>query len=285
MHGSVRLIFVGHSNSLIPFLKNFDSEQISVLYQYKPDDSLTAFCIENEISLKAFSFTEVNNNAVKIVIEYNKLVPSEYLKFGNWFNIHAGILPKWRGISANLWAILRNESEIGLSFHIMTDKFDDGELLLVEKIGSKELTFYVELKKLLVYRLSSKLPILIEDYLTGNSKLISNSIDPAEINFCKKMSVDLSFIQNFSIEHETILNTYKIFGHSSNSGVFFGYGDFRCKIISLCDANYSEAGKIGEILDIAKNSYLIKTNGGALWIEPQNPQVFLSTLVYMQKSS
>ncbi|MEA1928258.1 MAG: formyltransferase family protein, partial [Candidatus Auribacterota bacterium] len=50
-------------------------------------------------------------------------------------NRHAALLPQYRGIYPIFWAMLHDEREIGVSVHFMNEKYDDGRIIVQEKIN------------------------------------------------------------------------------------------------------------------------------------------------------
>lgn len=50
-------------------------------------------------------------------------------------NRHAALLPRYRGIYPIFWAMLNDEREIGISVHFMNEKYDDGRIIVQEKIN------------------------------------------------------------------------------------------------------------------------------------------------------
>ncbi|MCD6547880.1 MAG: methionyl-tRNA formyltransferase [Thermodesulfobacterium sp.] len=71
-----------------------------------------------------------------VVCAYGKIFPKELLeipKFGCW-NIHASLLPKYRGASPINWAILEGEKETGITIMLMDEGLDTGPILLQKKI-------------------------------------------------------------------------------------------------------------------------------------------------------
>lgn len=60
---------------------------------------------------------------------YVKILNSEFLKSKTVLNIHYSLLPKYRGLHSTVWAILNNESHLGLSVHIMNEFVDDGPII------------------------------------------------------------------------------------------------------------------------------------------------------------
>ena len=51
------------------------------------------------------------------------------------FNLHASLLPQYRGAAPINWAIINGESETGVTTFFLNDQVDTGKILLSEKIG------------------------------------------------------------------------------------------------------------------------------------------------------
>ena len=44
-------------------------------------------------------------------------------------NVHAGMLPKYRGINPSFWALLNEEKESAVTVHYINEKIDDGDII------------------------------------------------------------------------------------------------------------------------------------------------------------
>lgn len=71
-----------------------------------------------------------------VVAAYGKILPKEFLEIPGFgcLNIHASLLPKFRGASPIQNAILGGEKETGVTLMLMNEKMDAGEILAREKI-------------------------------------------------------------------------------------------------------------------------------------------------------
>lgn len=58
-------------------------------------------------------------------------------------NIHHGVLPKYRGLYCDLYALYENR-QAGFSIHEMTDKLDDGKIIYKKSISSVGEKNYIE---------------------------------------------------------------------------------------------------------------------------------------------
>ena len=79
-----------------------------------------------------------------IVVAYGKILPPDVLAYPKYgcINIHASILPKYRGASPIHWAVLNGDSETGVTSMQMDEGMDTGDILLCKKtpIGENETT-------------------------------------------------------------------------------------------------------------------------------------------------
>jgi methionyl-tRNA formyltransferase len=78
-----------------------------------------------------------------VIIAYGQIIPANLLsisKYG-WINLHASLLPKYRGAAPIQWAIARGETSTGLTTMRIDAGMDTGELLLQHEIeiGPKEI--------------------------------------------------------------------------------------------------------------------------------------------------
>jgi methionyl-tRNA formyltransferase len=71
-----------------------------------------------------------------VVAAYGQILPKEILtlpKFG-CINIHASLLPAYRGAAPINWAIIRGERETGITIMLMDEGMDTGAILMQENI-------------------------------------------------------------------------------------------------------------------------------------------------------
>jgi methionyl-tRNA formyltransferase len=77
---------------------------------------------------------------VIVVVAYGQILPESILhipKLG-CINIHASLLPKYRGAAPIHWAIIRGEKETGVTTMLMDKGMDTGDMLLQKKIPIEE---------------------------------------------------------------------------------------------------------------------------------------------------
>ena len=77
---------------------------------------------------------------VAVVIAYGKILPPELLEIPKHgcINVHASLLPKYRGAAPYQWAIIRGETHTGVTTMQMDEGMDTGDILLVDEIDIDE---------------------------------------------------------------------------------------------------------------------------------------------------
>ena len=77
-----------------------------------------------------------------VVVAYGQILPQKLLdvpEFGS-VNVHASLLPKYRGAAPIQWAVLDGEAETGVSLMYMTRRLDAGDVIATVRtaIGAEE---------------------------------------------------------------------------------------------------------------------------------------------------
>ncbi len=76
---------------------------------------------------------------VIVIIAYGQIIPERLLtipKLG-WINLHASLLPKYRGAAPINWAIVNGETKTGVTTMRIDAGMDTGEILLQEGNGDR----------------------------------------------------------------------------------------------------------------------------------------------------
>lgn len=80
--------------------------------------------------------TEVAPDII-VVVAYGKLLPSYVLSFPKYgcVNMHASLLPKYRGAAPIQWSILNGETETGVTAMYMDKGLDTGDMILKKSVA------------------------------------------------------------------------------------------------------------------------------------------------------
>lgn len=107
----------------------------SAVKQYALDNNLRLLQPAN---LKDKTFLEELKSLeadLQIVVAFRMLPKEVYAmpKMGT-FNLHASLLPKYRGAAPIHWAVINGETQTGLTTFLLNDKIDEGEIIFQKNI-------------------------------------------------------------------------------------------------------------------------------------------------------
>lgn len=175
-------------------------------------------------------------------------------------NIHASLLPKYRGAAPINWPIINGEKKTGITFIFMNEKVDAGEIIDQREITILADETYGELNK----RLSNLSAEIINDLLkeVKNGKIKRIPQEKQLATYTKKMSKEDGEII-WGDKGEKIYNLIR--GTIPYPGAFTYYKGRKLKItMARFLYNYQNELKLdfataGEVVKIEKNAILIST--------------------------
>ena len=194
-----------------------------------------------------------------VVAAYGKFCPQSVLDVATCINLHASILPKYRGASPIQSAILAGEKQTGVTAMLMDAGLDTGDMLDF---------IYTPCESKMSGELFSELGELggelIVKVLKNFENLKPQKQDDAQATHCKKISKSDGLF-SFDEEAGQIYNKFRAL--TPWPGLYLASG---LKILSL---ELSEkSGKSGEILSVEKDHIVVACKSGAVKIyELQEP--------------
>ena len=214
------------------------------------------FLNQNEEELKYFKSL---NADIVIVVAYGQLIPKEFLSLSKhgFINIHASLLPKWRGAAPIQRAIMNLDKVIGISIMKIVEKLDSGPVML-----KKEIKLNNEMNAEDVSNQLSKIGSeIISDCLDlieiGKAKFVEQ--DHSEATYAKKINKDEGKII-WKEDAQKIIA--KINGLYPNPGAWFLFQGERYKVLKATLSDLE--GQPGSVLD---NSLTIACGGKSIKIE------------------
>lgn len=89
---------------------------------------------------KAFEILQEINPDLIVVVAYGKILPKEILDLPEYgcINVHASLLPKYRGASPIQWSIVCGEKVTGVTTMYLNEGMDTGDVLLKAETEIKE---------------------------------------------------------------------------------------------------------------------------------------------------
>jgi methionyl-tRNA formyltransferase len=111
------------------------------------------------------------------VVAYGQIIPKEFLGLANkgFINIHASILPKWRGAAPIQRSIMNLDKETGISIMKIAEELDTGPVCNVYKIDIRHDENAEEVSEKLSLLAAEKIVDDIDDILEGKSEFIEQN--------------------------------------------------------------------------------------------------------------
>ena len=191
-----------------------------------------------------YEFLKRMNADLAIVVAYGQIIPKEFLSLTKkgFINIHASILPKWRGAAPIQRSIINLDTETGISIMKINEGLDSGPVSSIYKIKLDQNLNAQEVSEKLSFLAAEKILDDIDDILEEKLKFINQ--DHSKATYAKKISKNEGQI----IWNEDVQNIIgKINGLYPSPGAFFNFNGERYKILKAEIGNGK--GKIGEVLN------------------------------------
>lgn len=159
----MNIVFMGTPDFAVPALEALNKSKHNIVGVFSQPDKpvgrkqvltpppVKAFAVQNGLvvyqpnSLKnddSYELIKKLNPDIIIVAAYGKILPKNILDYPQYgcVNIHASLLPKYRGAAPIQWAVLNGDKETGITIMKMAEGLDTGDMILVDKteIGENE---------------------------------------------------------------------------------------------------------------------------------------------------
>ncbi|RZO49222.1 MAG: methionyl-tRNA formyltransferase [Candidatus Pelagibacterales bacterium] len=197
--------------------------------------------LNNAEELEAFKKLSAD---IVVVVAYGQIIPKNFLdlvKFG-FINIHASLLPKWRGAAPIQRAIMNGDRKTGVSIMKIEEKLDSGPVILVKEIDLEKNNTCGEIEKNLSEIGASLLIESLKKIESGKAKFIKQI--NSEATYAKKINKKETKI-NWNLDANKVVS--HINGLSPSPGAWFQYEKERFKVLR---ANKSQhPGEPGVVLD------------------------------------
>ncbi len=262
---SKKIVFMGTSNFAVPILKSIyqNGYPVSVVYTQPPKKSnrgqkfnkspVNLFSENISLDVRTPQSLKDNNeeesflNKLKpdiiLVVSYGQIIPNNLLKIpaNGFLNVHASLLPKWRGAAPIQRSIMNLDQETGISIMKINEKLDEGPVSNQYKLKISENTNSEELSEKLSLIASEKILDIFDNIFDG--KVEFKEQDHSKATYAKKIEKNEGKI-DWKENAKKIIG--KINGLYPYPGAFFLFNGERYKILKAKISNTS--GKAGNII-------------------------------------
>tara|TARA_Y100000992_G_scaffold31866_1_gene17830 strand:+ start:518 stop:1450 length:933 start_codon:yes stop_codon:yes gene_type:complete len=259
-----KIVFMGTPIFSVPILKSLyqNGYPVSVVYTQPPNKSQRGQKLKNSpihniseilnlevrtpLNLKnnenEYNYLKNLNADLAIVVAYGQIIPEEFLNLTKhgFINIHASLLPKWRGAAPIQRSIMNLDKETGISFMKIVKKLDEGPVCKKLNIKISEKDNYETLSDKLSSLASENMLDIIDDIF--EEKVLYEEQNHEEATYANKILKSEGEIK-WSENAENILG--KINGLYPSPGAWFVYKGERYKILNAeLGFKSDQAGKV-----------------------------------------
>ena len=281
----MRIIFVGTPDFAVPALSKINNSNHRVIAVYcQPDRpkgrgkvltscAVKNFALKNNLEvIQPENFSNEQNlkkltsleSDLIIVAAYGQILSKEVLdlpKFG-CLNIHASLLPRWRGAAPIERAILSGDKETGISIMQMNEGLDTGDTLLTRKQNIANF----ETAGSLTESLSIMGADLIMETIEQLPELNAKTQDHTKANYAKKILKAEARI-DWNQSAENINQMIRAFNPRPIAQSNAEANEFKEKVIKIIEAEVisSKTSALpGSVIEQNKKVCLIATGDGIL---------------------
>jgi len=196
-----------------------------------------------------------------VVAAYGQILPREILEHAPCINLHASILPQYRGASPIQQALLKGERKTGVTAMLMDEGLDTGDIIKIKEIDIDK----NEMAESLFNKLADVACELTVDVLENFNKYTPAKQDNSKSSHCTKITKQDGEV-TFE-EAKTLFNKYRAF--TPWPGVYLSSKLKLKRIEFLENETQNESGKI---LKIEKDSIIVGCKKGSIRVYNVQPE-------------
>lgn len=234
----------------------------SELKTYALDNDIEVFQPENINSQESVDKIKNTDADVIVVASYGQIISEEilYMKKFHSINIHASLLPKYRGAAPVQAAIINEDAVSGITLMKMSKGLDTGNILMKEEVAIDD----TDTSETLTMKLSNLGAKMIVDYLNKLDSLDEgieqNEDESSYVKMIRKEDAFVDFTQSASkVEHIVrAMQPWPV--------AFTKYQGNNMKIFRSELVKNSSDAKEGTILEVSDKGILVKCKDDAVLI-------------------
>lgn len=200
------------------------------------------------------------------VVNYNRIIPEDLVKKYLIVNYHVGVLPKWRGNSANGWAILNGENYSGYTIHRVSEILDGGGIYYQFSypyvLGETYASAKTAMRKDYLNNISS----ILEGIISG--RIVAKTVDVVPYVYCIRFRPSDGII-NWTEKSDVLMRRFYVFAPPLGSGLkfFFNGKIFSITNMKIADSFAVSYGVPGGVVYIDDLGIWVKTGDTAVILQ------------------
>lgn len=206
---------------------------------------------------------------VIVVVAFGQILSEDILNIPKYgcINVHGSILPKYRGAAPIQWSIINGEEFGGVTTMYMAKGLDSGDMILKAEEKIKDDDTYGTLYDRLSYIGADLLIKTLDLIERGEVVRVPQNDDDATL--APMITRDMEHI-DWDNTSENVVNLIK--GLNPQPVSYTMYNDEKLKIWFAEVEKTEYSGEIGEIVDVRKKDFVVKTKKGAVAVKEVQAQ-------------
>ncbi len=277
---SKKILFMGTPDYATTIFKSLINSEYEVVGLFTQPDKpvgrkqlltpphIKQFCLDENLPIPIFQpfklrgndeitkqIKELNPDFI-IVAAYGQILPKDILDIAPCINLHASLLPKYRGASPIQESLLNDDIYTGVTSMLMEEGLDSGDILGLQYL---KITPTMEVSEAFekLSLIAAELTIITLDNFENIKPIKQNE---SEVSFCKKIKKEDGLVDFFNAKK--LYQKYKAYSYWP--GVFLK-SELKLKDIELNEE--TSINKQGEILEVTNDYVLIGCEVGSLKIK------------------
>ncbi|MCR2042570.1 methionyl-tRNA formyltransferase [Anaerosalibacter massiliensis] len=244
----------GRGKKLLPTAVKARAEELG-LEVFQPDN------INSEDSINKLK--DIKPDFI-VVAAYGQILRKKILSIPKYacINIHASLLPKYRGAAPINWAIIDGEEETGITIMEMVEKLDAGDIYIKESINIKEdddaITIHDSLSELGGKTIVKALKGIISGKITPESQ------DDSKSNYAPMLNKKMGKI-DWNESGESIKNLVRGLKPWPTAYTFYEKNNVKIHRVELC-SKFKE-GENGEIVKVDNEGIFVNSKDSCIIIK------------------
>lgn len=203
-----------------------------------------------------------------VVAAFGQILPKQVLDIPprGCYNVHASLLPAYRGAAPINWAIIRGEKVTGVTIMLMDEGMDTGDILIKEKEPILADDTAGSLGERLARLGAAMIVRALEDLMMGMLRPVKQ--DPGEATYAPMLKKETGLIvwTKPAVEIERLVR-----GLDPWPGA---YTAFRGEVLKIWKAAFKEGkgGIAGEVLYVSKDGISVVADEGVVVIKELQPE-------------
>ena len=272
----MRVIFMGTPSYAVAILDKLIKKKYNIVGVFTQPDKVVGrkkiltppdvknYILKNNLNIEIFQPNSLKEDAIYekvltlkpdiiIVAAYGQILPKNILEICPCINLHASILPKYRGASPIQSAILNDDKISGVTAMKMGEKLDDGDMLGFSFLDISHFKSDEVFKQM--EELASNLTVKI---LKNLNNIENFSQFDALSSKCSKIKKDDGLIK-FSDDAKEVFQKFKAF--YPWPGIFLENGT---KLLDIEFIDDNESSDFGKIVNLDRKSFDLQFKNGVI---------------------